>query len=298
MAKTLNPFIERKAILKKLTMWRLCAIIFFLLLAFKVILPQNSSILQNDYIAQIWIEGFISDDYDLKKSIEEINNDHRAKALIININSPGGTFVGGEKFYKLLRKISINKPTVAILGDQATSAAYLLALGTDHIIAHQGTLTGSVGVILQSFEINDLAKKIGITPIILKSSALKATPHPAEKLTKQGELYLQDLVNTSQEVFINIVKERRSGIEENQLLDINKGKVYTGVMAKNNHLIDELGDIDNAIAWLKSKDIKTDLIIDIDLYKKGKGLRDILKGINFMNNFNYQLLSIFSASLS
>lgn len=146
MGSILNPFIDRKSLLKKLSMWRLSAIILFVFLAFKLFLAKDLSVFQTDYVAQIWIEGFISDDRDLKNSIESIYRDKRAKALIVNINSPGGTFVGGEKFYTLLRKFSKSKPTVAVLGDQATSAAYLIALGTDHIIAHNGTLTGSVGV--------------------------------------------------------------------------------------------------------------------------------------------------------
>lgn len=297
MGRAVNPLLERKTILKKLSMWRLCAIMFFLLLALNIISPKNSSILQNDYVAQIWIDGFISDNRELNKSIENIYHNDRAKALIVNVNSPGGTFVGGEKLYRLLKKISMKKPVVALLGDQATSAAYLLSLGTDHIIAHQGTLTGSVGVVLQSFEITDLAKKIGITPIILKSNQLKATPHPAEKLTKQGEVYLQNLVSNSQQLFMEIVKERRANISEEDLRDIEQGKVYTGAMAKDNNLIDEIGGFDNAIVWLKSQNIKTDIIIDIDLYKKGYGIGDILKGFNFLNNLDYKLLSIFSVKL-
>lgn len=292
MGNTLNSFVNRRALLRKLSIWRLCAIIFFMLLAFKLLSPKDWSILQYDYVAQIWIEGFISDNYELEQSLNDILHDSRIKALIVNINSPGGTFVGGEKLYSTLKKISERKPTVALLGDQATSAAYLLALGTNHIIAHQGTLTGSVGVILQSFEVTELAKKVGITPIILKSSPLKGTPHPVEKLTTEGTSYLQELVDNSQEIFMKIVKERRKDIAELQLLDIKQGKLYIGVQAKENNLVDALGGRDQAIEWLNNKNIVTDIIKDININKNKTNIRDIFKSLNFINNINYKLLSI------
>ena len=90
--------------------------------------------------------------------------------MIVRINSPGGTVVGGETLYNRLRQVAEKKPTVAVLGELATSAAYMTAIGSDHIVAHDGTLTGSIGVILQTADLTGLLDKLGIKPETVKSS--------------------------------------------------------------------------------------------------------------------------------
>ena len=292
MSDILTNYIDREKILKKLKRWRLIALILISIFIIKSI-ATSSKLMQQDYIAQITLQGFIADNQKSLTHIERILRDSKAKALIVNINSPGGSFVGGEQLYNVLRKFNKKqKPVVALIGSQATSAAYLAALGADHIIAYKGSLTGSIGVLLQSFEISDLSAKLGITPIILKSSPLKATPHPAEKLTDSGKHYLQDIVNQSQEIFLDIITERRPNITKNQLSDIKLGKIYTGLEAKNINLIDAVGDMDDAKKWLKNQNININSIINIDIYDSESPLSGILKGFNINNLAGYRLLSI------
>lgn len=103
--------------------------------------------------------------------------------LIVNVNSPGSTVVGSEKIYNILRKISEKKPVVIVMGTVATSGGYLISLRGDYIISHNGTITGSIGVILQTAEVTELAQKLGIKFNNFKSGELKAAPNPTEKLT-------------------------------------------------------------------------------------------------------------------
>ena len=301
--KNFTTSLEKKIILRKVSKWRFFTILLIFLFLFKFIFLTNFKVFQEDYVAQIWIKGFISNNHLLQQKLENILNNDRVKAVIVNIDSPGGTFVGGEKLYQLLKKHSKTKPVIALLGDQATSAGYLVSLGASYIVANQGTLTGSVGVMLQSFEATNLAKKIGIKPIILKSSELKATPHPAEELSIRGRKYLQDLVEQSQDVFLSIVKERRKNITHANLMDVAQGKVYIGAKAQKMNLIDQVGGYDKVLAWLNKRRVNTNDIVNIDLYqKKNTTITDVLRTFSFKNIsaiteldmvdvFNYKLLS-------
>ena len=301
--KNFTTSLEQKIILRKVSKWRFFTIFLIFLFLFKFVFLTNFKVFQEDYVAQIWIKGFISNNYPLQQKLENILKNNRVKAVIVNIDSPGGTFVGGEKIYQLLKKFSKTKPVISLLGNQATSAGYLISLGTSHIVANQGTLTGSVGVMLQSFEATNLAKKIGVKPIILKSSELKATPHPAEELTIKGRKYLQDLVEQSQDIFLSIVKERRKNITQANLIDIAQGKVYIGEKAQEMNLIDQVGGYDEVLAWLNKRRVNTNNIVNIDLYqKKNTAIADILRTFSFekidaitqldmIDFFNYKLLS-------
>ena len=302
--KNLTTSLEQKITLRKVSRWRFFSVILLIFLLFKFFFIADFKVLQQDYVAQIWIKGFISDSYSLQKKISAIVKNPRVKALIVNINSPGGTFVGGEKIYQLLKKSSKVKPVVALLGNQATSAGYLISLGAGHIIANPASLTGSVGVLLQSMEVSDLAKKIGVKPLIIKSDIFKAVPHPAEKITDQDQKYLQDLVNQSQEIFLSILTERRKSITAENLSDIAKGKIYIGKKAAQIGLIDEIGGYKEVISWLKNRKVDISNIVNIDIYQNNKAnIIDILKNSAFTkidmltdyevkNIFNYKLLSL------
>jgi len=303
--KNLTTSLEQKTALKKISRWRFLSIILVVFLLFKFFFVADFKFLQQDYVAQIWIKGFISDNYLIQKKITNVIKNPRVKALIVNIDSPGGTFVGGEKIYQLLKKHSKTKPIIALLGNQATSAGYLISLGADYIIANQASLTGSVGVLLQSVEVSDLARKLGIKPLIIKSNVFKAVPHPAQAITDRDQRYLQDLVNQSQEIFLSILAQRRSNIiSKENLLDIAKGKVYIGKKAAEIGLIDQVGGYSEVMLWLKKHQIDTSNIVNINIYQNNKNVFvDLFKNSAFTklglftdydvkNIFNYKLLSL------
>ena len=200
--------IDRKNLKRKITKWQIIA----LLLVFAVIfaLAEKSgggNIAPNeDFIARIEIEGVIAEDSYRDKIIADIIKNDKAKALIVNVNSPGGTTVGGEELYQQFKDISAaGKPVVVVMKTLATSAGYLIALGSDHIIARNGTLTGSIGVIVQSAEFTDLAEKFGVKLETFKSAPLKATPSPFEKTTPAAAAAIDSVIQDFFHYFVGLV---------------------------------------------------------------------------------------------
>lgn len=237
-----------------------------------------------NYIANIKVEGAIFSDNYRSKILQKIADDDSAKAVIVEIDSPGGGIVGSEILYLELRKIAKKKPVVAVMGSAAASGGYMAAIAADHIIAHNGTLTGSIGVLLQSAEIVDLANKLGVNLKVYKSAPLKASPSPFEKTDPRAAQIVQDSIKDSADFFFELVKERRlKKLNKNKLSQIFDGRVFTGRQALKVGLIDEIGSKDSALSYLKTKhkidsetypvrDIKTHRPADKILEKLGSFL--------------------------
>jgi len=247
MALDADTLVDRRRLKRGLIFWRAAAIVIAVaavFLAFGRIVP-----LGGDYIARIGIDGLILNDRDRLEALNRIAADSRAKALLISIDSPGGTVVGGEAIFRALRAVAAKKPVVAVMDDTAASGGYMVALGADQIFAHEATITGSIGVIMQAAEITDLLEKLGIRPIEIKSGPLKAQPSPFEKLTPEARRVTQAVVDDIYDMFVKMTAERRHMSPERarQLAD---GRIYTGRQAIANGLIDRIGDEDDAIAWL------------------------------------------------
>jgi len=171
---------------------------------------------------------------------------------MVRINSPGGTVVGGEALHRTLLKVGKNKPVVAVMGDLATSAGYMIAIAADHIVAREGTITGSIGVLFQTAEVTELLAKIGITVDSIKSGPLKAEPSPFEKLTPEARRATQQLVDDMFDMFVGMVaSQRRMSLPEARALA--DGRVFTGGMALKNGLIDAIGGEEEARHWLAEK---------------------------------------------
>ncbi|EDV18716.1 hypothetical protein TRIADDRAFT_62805 [Trichoplax adhaerens] len=195
----------------------------------------------------------LMENQEMIKSLNKLANDNNVKAVLVNINSTGGTGAGGESLYRELRRIAKNKPVVASIGEIGASAGYMVALGTDRIFAYDISLVGSIGVIIMNFEINELAKKHGINLELIKSSPLKGVPNYFEKLDNQQKEYVQNLANESNQYFIKLVKNRRN-LSEEDLKAVSNGKIFIGTKAMKLKLIDQVGDMNDAINWLKQKD--------------------------------------------
>ena len=135
------------------------------------------------YIARLDVEQVIVNDADRLNALDAITYNSNVKALLVVINSPGGTVVGGEALYQALVRAGDKIPVVAVMGDLATSAGYIIAVTLDHIIAREGTITGSIGVLFQTAKITGLLVNLGISVETIKSGTLKAEPSPFKKLT-------------------------------------------------------------------------------------------------------------------
>ena len=290
MQEELLSKIYRKEMLSKTNRWRFLAIFFVILFFFKMLGGSIISSKGSPYIARIAINGFISNDNFRNSSLEKIKNNDKIKAVIIDINSPGGTFVGGERLFEEIKKISKKKKTVVLIGEQATSAAYFAAAGSSHIIASRGSLVGSIGVLLQSFEVTELASKIGIKPILLKSTKYKASPNPLESLDKDNEQYLQNLIQESKNLFLSMVISSRKSFSEDAINIIKTGKVFIGERGLKLGLVDELGGFNEALKYLKKHKIEGE-VKKVELLPSKKNLKNIINSLsgNFFSSMNGML---------
>ncbi|MCW8916363.1 MAG: signal peptide peptidase SppA [Magnetovibrio sp.] len=214
-----------------------------------------------DRIARVTVQGVIVEDRYRDELLAELKDDDDVKAVVVRINSPGGTVVGGENLYLALRDIAKDKPVVAVMGSTATSAAYMTAIGADRIFARRGTLTGSIGVIMQTADLTKMLDKIGVKPETIKSGVLKAQPNPMESMSEEARKHIQTVVMDMYDLFVSMVSERRE-MDLEAVKKIADGRVFIGEKAIDAGLIDAIGGEVEAVAWLESeKELEADLDI-------------------------------------
>jgi protease IV len=248
MALDADYLVDRRRLKRRLFLWRGLAIIA-VIAGVAAGVGRFTGIANSDYIARVTVSGVIIDDDKRRRLLQRLARDLNARAVIVHINSPGGTVVGGEALYQAVREIARRKPVVAVLGELATSAGYMVALAGNRIIARNGTITGSIGVIMQTTEITGLLKKLGIATEAVKSGPFKAVPSPLEPMTPAVRRVAQSLVDDMFKMFVDLVAERRN-ISASAALALADGRVYTGRLAREKNLIDGIGGEAEAIDWL------------------------------------------------
>ena len=239
----------------KVSKWKniafLFAILSLLMLARSVFSDGLSDGLSDgDYIASIKIDGVITEDDYRDEVLEKISKEDSIKAVIVNIDSPGGGIVGSEILFQSLKNISAHKPIVVVMGSVAASGGYMAAVASEYIIAHNGTLTGSIGVLMESPEVTELAKKIGVKLNTYKSSPLKGSPSPFEKPSAMVDAVINESIKDSYQFFADLVRERRGNKLVKNTSAVLDGRVFTGRQALKVGLIDEIGDKEQALNYL------------------------------------------------
>ncbi len=252
MTPETDLLVDRRRLKRHLAAWRVLGIVALLVAVLVAFERFGGGIMLRDHVARFTVDGFIAQDRDMIEALERIAGDPRAKALVVDINSPGGTFVGGEQLFRALRRVAETKPVVAVMGTLATSAAYMTALGADRVFASDGTITGSIGVIMQTADITRLLDKLGISAEAIKSGPLKAAPSPFEPLTDQVRAAVRSIIDDMQSLFMAMVVTRR-GLSPETVRVLADGRVYSGRQAVANRLIDAIGDETDARAWLASE---------------------------------------------
>ncbi|HEX7790157.1 MAG TPA: signal peptide peptidase SppA, partial [Afipia sp.] len=192
--------------------------------------------------------GLIRSDQTRVEALERLENSSAA-AVIVHINSPGGTTAGSEQLYDALTRLKAKKPLVVVVEGLAASGGYIAALASDQIIAQQTSLVGSIGVLFQIPNVTDLLKTVGVKVEEVKSSPLKAAPNGYEPTSPEARAALDALVKDSYAWFRGLVKDRR-GMDDATLQTVADGRVFTGRQAVGLKLIDQLGDEKTAVAWL------------------------------------------------
>lgn len=253
--------LDRRALKRQVIFWRVLAVIIAFGCTVFIFLGWTDSQLGNAHIASLQIKGTIYFNKDRILAIEEARDNPSVKALLVEIDSPGGTVVGGETLYEAIRYFGDKKPVVAIMGDLATSAGYMTALAAEKIYAQKATITGSIGVLFQTAEFTSLLQKLGIAVEALKSSPLKGAPGPLEKMTPAARKTTISIVNDISTMFVRMVSNRRN-LSIDRASALSDGRVFSGQMALKHGLIDAIGGRREALDWLKLKrDIPDDLPI-------------------------------------
>ena len=240
--------IDRHRLKRRVTIWRIAAIIIAVALI-ATAFGRFSGKTSRSYIARLDVEKVIVNDQDRLDALEAIPDNPNVKALILAINSPGGTVVGGEALYHALVRVNEKIPVVAVMGDVATSAGYMIAVPSDHIVAREGTITGSIGVLFQTAEITELLGKLGVSVEAIKSGPLKAEPSPFKKLTPAVRRSTQILVDDMFDMFTGMVAKQRN-MTRQRVQSLADGRVFTGRMALKEGLIDAIGGEREALKWL------------------------------------------------
>ncbi|TPE50218.1 signal peptide peptidase SppA [Amaricoccus solimangrovi] len=243
---------ERRRKWRRGAFWRgfLVAAILGAVIAF---LALGSADLPHARVARFDVTGMILDDPDRDELLRKIAEDDATKALILRINSPGGTTAGSEALYASVRAIAAKKPVVAVLSELAASGGYIAALSADHIVARGNTLTGSIGVIMEYPDFTELMSKMGIGYETVRSSELKAEPSPFRPTSPAARAEEQAMIEESFRWFRGLVGARR-GLEGARLDAVATGGVFTGRVALGNGLVDEIGGEPEALAWLESRE--------------------------------------------
>ncbi len=278
MSLDADRIVDRRRLKRRLTFWRLTAVAALVLAAVAFAGTLNG-VAEKDHVARLKVEGIILDDTWRDEALAGLAEDDRVKALLIRIDSPGGTVVGGEALYKSILAVARKKPVVAVLGGTAASAAYMAALGAERIFAREGTVTGSIGVIMQTTDITGLLNTLGVKPEAIKSRPLKAQPNPLEPMTKEAREAVKSVVLDMYAMFVDFVSERR-GMPRDKVLMLADGRIYSGRQAVANGLVDAIGGEDAARAWLE-KAYKIDASLpleDVDISRDEEIWRDFIGG--------------------
>ena len=182
------------------------------------------------------------------QQIEDAFSQDDIKGVIIQMNSPGGgVYESDEAYHRLMQlKAKYKKPLVIYMGQQAASGAYYISMAADKIYANNNTLTGSIGVIISTYNYSQLAEKIGVQDVTFKSAANKDILNPMRPATDQEKAIMQSLVDESYNRFVDIVAKGRH-MDRNQVLQLADGRIYSGIQAKQLNLVDDLGYLENAI---------------------------------------------------
>ncbi|MCD0422125.1 MAG: signal peptide peptidase SppA [Rhodopseudomonas sp.] len=257
-----DVIVDRRRMRRKLTFWRVAAVLVAIVAVVAIgamVSPAGRGALTSTgSIARIKIEGLIRSNDERIEALDRLGKSSYS-AVVVHINSPGGTTAGSEELHDALVRLKAKKPMVVVVEGLAASGGYIAALASDHIVAQQTSLVGSIGVLFQYPNVSELLKTVGVKVEEVKSSPLKAAPNGFEPTSPEARAALESLVKDSYAWFRGMVQQSRK-MTDDQLNVVADGRVFTGRQAIGLKLIDELGNEKTAIAWLeKAKNVKSGL---------------------------------------
>jgi protease IV len=282
MSLDADTIVDRRRMRRKLTFWRVLAFLVAICAVVAIgaaLRAPGTSVLTGtpgSAIARVTITGLIRSDQERVEALERLGKS-RVPAVIVHINSPGGTTAGSEQLFDSLMRLKEQKPMVVVVDGLAASGGYITAIAADHIVAQETSLVGSIGVLFQYPNVADLLKTLGIKIEEIKSSPLKAAPNGFEPTSPEARAAIESIVSDSYAWFRGLVKARRQ-LDDAALERVADGRVFTGRQGVALKLVDELGDERMARAWLaKEKNI------DANTPVRDYRLRDRLSDLPFLH---------------
>jgi protease-4 len=260
MSLDTDHIVDRRRMRRKLTFWRVVAVLIAIVAVVGIasmFRGSSASLVQSTspQISRVTIRGIIRGDEDRLKALDSLANSRATRAVIVHIDSPGGTTVGSEELHDALRRVANKKPMVVVVDGMAASGGYIAAMAADHILTQKTSLVGSIGVLFQVPNVSHLLETIGVKVEEIKSSPLKAAPNGLEPTSPEARAAIESLVRDSYAWFKDMVKDRRK-LDGEALDKVSDGRVFTGRQAIELKLADEIGQEREAIEWLaKSNNI-------------------------------------------
>lgn len=245
--------IDRRRLRRKLTLWRVLAFVAAVIAL--IIGGLWAAGVDGDFdkraphIARVSIDGFIAPSRAQLEMLDRIEKSDAVKGVIVTIDSTGGATTGGEAIYQAIREIAAKKPVVAAIDTVGASAAYMIAIGADHVVARRSAIVGSIGVIVQWPDASRLLDTLGVKVEEVKSTPMKAEPMPFKPASPEAKAMIDNLVQDTYRWFVGLVAERR-GIALDRMRELADGRIVTGAQALELKLIDALGDESSAKDWL------------------------------------------------
>jgi|SRR5579871_2828994 len=262
MSLETDLLLDRRRLKRRLVFWRSFAVLAVLAAILVALRGEKLGFGGGSHLERLTVSGVISDDRKLNEAIAKLADDNSVKALIVFIDSPGGSVAGGEGLHDSIARVAAKKPVVAVMGGTAASAGYMIAAPATRIFAREATLTGSIGVLLETGEVSGLLDKIGIKADTLVSGPLKGQPSFTKPLSPEGRQALQDLVMDMYEQFVAMVANGRH-MDVAKVKELADGRAYTGRQALQLGLVDQIGGEHDAREWLaKEKKISADLPVE------------------------------------
>jgi protease-4 len=260
MSLDADTIVDRRRMRRKLTFWRVVAVVVAIGAVVAIAAAVGGSGTgfaepAGAYIARVTIQGIIRGDRDRVEALDRLAKSS-AKAVIVHVDSPGGTTAGSEQLFAALRAVAEKKPTVVVVDGLAASGGYVVAMSADHIVSQETSLVGSIGVLFQYPNITDLLAKLGVKVEEIKSSPLKASPNGFEPTSPEARAAIESIVKDSYDWFRDMVRDRRH-LDDAALERVADGRVFTGRQGREVKLVDEIGTEQTAIAWL-AKEMKVD----------------------------------------
>ena len=199
-------------------------------------------------IGVVEVTGPIISSKKIIKDIQGFKDDDTIKAIILRVDSPGGGIGPSQEIYRELLKTRDAKTVIASMGSVAASGGYYIACAPHGIVANSGTITGSIGVIMEYANLEQIAKKIGISPVVIKSGEYKDMGSPTRELKESEKQLFQNLVDELHAQFVSDAAAARN-METDAMAKLADGRVYTGQTAMKLKLVDRIGNMDDAVQW-------------------------------------------------